>query len=158
MTDPMDRPTAMVWPVPIYVAAILAAVLAGVIVPLPWIGRPLADILLAFGWLLVAATVALYATALSAFRRARTTVKPNAAATQLITGGPFKLSRNPLYLANTILMMGLGLVTGNAWFIVLALVAAFSVQKLAIEPEERHLQARFGRAYRDYAKRVRRWI
>ena len=44
------------------------------------------------------------------------------------------------------------------WFLVLALVAAFLTQKLAIEPEERHLDVRFGKKYREYSKKVRRWI
>lgn len=158
MNDAMDRPTALPWPPLIYGAALLLAIGASIVLPSAWIGRPMSDILLAFGGLLVAATVALYVTALRAFTRARTTVQPNAAATHLITDGPFKLSRNPLYLANTILMIGIGLVTGSLWFLALGIVAAFAVQKLAIEPEERHLQARFGRSYREYAKRVRRWI
>jgi protein-S-isoprenylcysteine O-methyltransferase Ste14 len=55
-------------------------------------------------------------------------------------------------------MIGVGLITGIAWFLPLAIVAAFLTQKLAIEREERHLEARFGKRYRDYAKRVRRWI
>ncbi|GAA0003788.1 MULTISPECIES: methyltransferase family protein [Bradyrhizobium] len=66
-------------------------------------------------------------------------------------------ARNPLYLAGTILVLGIGLVSGIAWFLLLAVLAAFAVQKLAIEREERHLQARFGRTYADYAGRVRRW-
>jgi protein-S-isoprenylcysteine O-methyltransferase Ste14 len=44
------------------------------------------------------------------------------------------------------------------WFLLLAILASFTVQKLAIEREERHLQARFGETYLDYARRVRRWI
>ena len=72
--------------------------------------------------------------------------------------GPFSFTRNPLYLANTTLVLGIGLVLGIAWFLLLAVLAAFTVQKLAIEREERHLQPRFGKTYVDYAERVRRWI
>jgi protein-S-isoprenylcysteine O-methyltransferase Ste14 len=56
------------------------------------------------------------------------------------------------------LMIGIGLIAGIVWFILLAPVAAFVTQKLAIEREERHLEARFGKKYRDYTKKVRRWI
>jgi protein-S-isoprenylcysteine O-methyltransferase Ste14 len=56
------------------------------------------------------------------------------------------------------LVLGIGLVSGIVWFLLLAILAAFTVQKLAIEWEERHLQARFGETYLDYARRVRRWI
>jgi protein-S-isoprenylcysteine O-methyltransferase Ste14 len=55
-------------------------------------------------------------------------------------------------------VLGIGLVSGIAWFLFIAILAAFTVQKLAIEREERHLQARFGETYLDYAGRVRRWI
>ena len=56
------------------------------------------------------------------------------------------------------LVIGIGLIVGSLWFPLLALVAALATQKLAIEGEEKHLQERFGKKYRDYAKRVRRWI
>ena len=56
------------------------------------------------------------------------------------------------------LALGIGLVSGIVWFLLLAILAAFTVQKLAIEREERHLQARFGETYLDYARRVRQWI
>ena len=56
------------------------------------------------------------------------------------------------------LTVGIGLISGIVWFLPLALVAAFATQKLAIEREEKHLYARFGKRFRDYAKRVRRWI
>ena len=55
-------------------------------------------------------------------------------------------------------MIAIGLIAGSVWFIIMALVAAFATQKLAIEREEQHLQARFGKKYLDYARRVRRWI
>jgi protein-S-isoprenylcysteine O-methyltransferase Ste14 len=71
---------------------------------------------------------------------------------------PFSFTRNPLYLAGTTLVLGIGLVSGIVWFLLLAVLTAFAVQKLAIEREERHLQARFGRTYVDYAERARRWI
>ena len=67
-------------------------------------------------------------------------------------------TRNPIYLANTLLMIGVALISGIAWFLPLAVIAAFVTQKLAIEGEEKVLEARFGKKYRDYEKRVRRWI
>jgi hypothetical protein len=75
-----------------------------------------------------------------------------------VTSGPFFFTRNPLYLAGTMLILEIGLVSEIAWYLVLAIFAAFAVQKLAIEREEKHLEARFGKSYVDYARRVRRWI
>jgi protein-S-isoprenylcysteine O-methyltransferase Ste14 len=107
---------------------------------------------------MIAAFVALNISAIRAMRRAGTTVRPDRGTDHLVMEGPFSFTRNPLYLAGTTLVLGIGLVSGIVWFLLLAVLAAFAVQKLAIEREERHLQARFGRTYVDYAERVRRWI
>ncbi|MER9600414.1 isoprenylcysteine carboxylmethyltransferase family protein, partial [Mesorhizobium sp. M0244] len=58
----------------------------------------------------------------------------------------------------TLLLVSLACVLGSAWFLVLAFVAAFVRQKLTIESEEKVLTSKFGKKYRDYAKKVRRWI
>ena len=76
----------------------------------------------------------------------------------LVTEGPFGISRNPIYLADTLLLIGVGLVSGITWFLPVALIAASITQKVAIDKEERWLAEKFGKRYRDYAKRVRRWI
>jgi protein-S-isoprenylcysteine O-methyltransferase Ste14 len=55
-------------------------------------------------------------------------------------------------------MIAVAMIAGISWFLLLAIVAAFLTQKLAIEREEKHLAARFGRKYLDYSRRVRRWI
>ena len=158
MTDIQTRPNRLPWPPIIYLVAIAVSIALGLLFPLPWISAPLSDILFAAGWLLVAAMVALDFSAMRTMARAKTTIMPNRASEHLVTTGAFSLTRNPIYLGNTLLMIGIGLITGIAWFLPLAFVAAFLTQKLAIEREEKHLEARFGKRYRDYAKRVRRWI
>jgi protein-S-isoprenylcysteine O-methyltransferase Ste14 len=115
-------------------------------------------ILFVLGWLMIAAFVALNISAIRAMRRAGTTVRPDRGTDRLVTDGPFSFTRNPLYVAGTMLVLGIGLVSGIVWFLLLAILAAFTVQKLAIEREERHLQARFKEPYLDYARRVRRLI
>lgn len=107
---------------------------------------------------MIAVFVALNISAIRALRQAGTTVRPDRGTDHLVTDGPFSFTRNPLYLAGTILVLGIGLVSGIVWFLLLAIFAAFAVQKLAIEREGRHLQARFGKIYLDYARRVRPWI
>ena len=158
MNDVTERPNSLPWPPIIYLAAIAISFLLGVFCPLPWFAQPLSSILSAIGWLMIAAFVALIISAIRAMRRAGTTVRPDRGTDHLVTDGPFSFTRNPLYLAGTTLVLGIGLVSGIVWFLLLAVLAAFAVQKLAIEREERHLQARFGRTYVDYAERVRRWI
>lgn len=151
-------PNRFPWPPVLYLVAIAASVLANWFYPLPWIGSPLGDILFAIGALCIVGTLAIDLSAMGQLRAARTPILPTRAAEHLVTKGAFSFSRNPIYLANTLLMFGIGLVSGNVWFLLFGLVAAFATQKLAIEREERHLAQRFGKKYHDYAKRVRRWI
>lgn len=158
MSETQIRPNRIPWPPIVYVAAIAVAILAHFFLPLPWIGAPLSDLLFAAGWLAIIAAVAMEYAAMRALSRAKTTILPTKASEHLVTSGPFSFTRNPIYLGNTLLMIGIGLISGIAWFLILAVIAAFTTQKLAIEREERHLQGRFGKRYSDYTKRVRRWV
>ncbi|MDP3898022.1 MAG: isoprenylcysteine carboxylmethyltransferase family protein, partial [Mesorhizobium sp.] len=96
--------------------------------------------------------------AMRTLARHRTTVMPHRGADHLVSEGPYAFTRNPIYLGNTMLMIGVGLASGILWFLLFAILAAMATQKLAIEREERHLELRFGKRYRDYRKKVRRWI
>lgn len=158
MNDSQTAPSRVPWPPLVYLVAMATAIVLFIVYPLPWFGSPFADFLQAFGWLVLAAVIALYVTAIRALHKAKTTVSPVHAATHLVTDGVFGVSRNPLYLGNTLLMFGVGLIVGEIWFFALGIMAGFATQKLSIEPEERHLKARFGKKYLDYAKKVRRWV
>jgi protein-S-isoprenylcysteine O-methyltransferase Ste14 len=158
MTEIQARPNRLPWPPLIYLAAIAASIVLHLAYPLPFIGPPLSDILFAGGGLLIIGVVAIDVSAIRTLQRAKTTVMPHRGSEHLVTNGAFSFSRNPIYLANTMLMFGAGLLSQIVWFFPLGLIAAFLTQKLAIEREERHLEIRFGKRYRDYAKRVRRWI
>lgn len=151
-------PNRLPWPPIIYVCAIAISILLWVVYPLAWFAAPLSDILFAFGGLAIAAVVAIDVSAMRTLSRAKTTIMPHRGSDHLVTTGAFSFTRNPIYLANTLLMIGVALITGIAWFIPLGIAAAFLTQKLAIEREEKHLTLKFGKRYRDYAKKVRRWI
>ena len=89
---------------------------------------------------------------------ARTNVWPHRQADLLVTAGPFRIWRNPIYMGEMLILLGLAQVTYNIWFAILAPVFALAVFKLAILPEESHLEARFGETYLDYKSRTRRWF
>ena len=158
MTDYQDRPNTLPWPPLVYVGTAALAVLVHFLWPLPWLPFTGAEFLFAVGWLVVVLAIAMDVSAMRTMTRARTTILPHKGSEHLVTSGPFSFTRNPIYLGNTMLMIGAGLITGIAWLILFAPVAAFITQKLAIEREERHLELRFGKKYRDYTKKVRRWI
>jgi protein-S-isoprenylcysteine O-methyltransferase Ste14 len=158
MNDVTARPNSLPWPPIIFLATIVVSVALNAFYPLPWFGQPLSGILSVLGWLMIAAFAGLNISTIRALRRAGTTVRPDRGTDHLVTDGPFAFSRNPIYLAGTMLVLGIGLVWGIVWFLPLAFLAAFAVQRVAIEREEMHLQARFGETYLDYTRRVRRWI
>jgi protein-S-isoprenylcysteine O-methyltransferase Ste14 len=158
MSDAVKKPGVLPLPPLIYVAAIAISIVLHYAYPLPWLSSPLSDILFAAGWLVLLGVAALLFTAIRTMTRAKTTLNPNATPDHLVTSGPFAITRNPMYLANTLLMIGVGMISGITWFLPLAVIAAFLTQKVSIEREEKMLTEKFGKRYRDYAKHVRRWI
>ena len=158
MTESESRPNVFPWPPVIYGVAILAGALSGYVLPLPWVGSPLSDFLFGIGLMLIAVALFIDFRAMRLMHAHKTTIMPNKGASHLVTVGPFGFSRNPIYLANTMLTVGAGLMSGIVWFLPFAAIAAIITQELAIKREEKHLSAKFPKAWRDYAKKVRRWI
>ncbi len=153
--DVAERPNVLPWPPMIYATAALAAVVLGRFLPLGFEpGRAVRTA----GVLLACAAVALDISAMAVMWRARTNIFPHRGADALITSGPFHWSRNPIYLGNTLVMLGMALFLGAPWFAALGLAAAAFVQHLAIRREEAHLAQRFGEAWRNYAARTPRWL
>lgn len=156
--NPDTPPNKIPWPPIILVCSIIAGFVLGAFLPLPWTAGAARDVLQGAGFVLIAIAILLYTLTIRELWSHKTTVNPTAKSTHLVTTGPFAFSRNPIYLGNVLLMVGIGLAFSNAWLILIAFIAAWLEQRFAILREERHLEARFGRAWRDYSKRVRRWI
>lgn len=110
------------------------------------------------GWFLVAGGAWLIAWSVLALRRAGTTVRPDRASSALVVVGPFRFSRNPLYLSFVLVYAGAALLTGTLWALVALPLVVWTVVHTAITSEERYLAARFGGTYEDYRRRVRRWL
>ncbi|MEI9899499.1 MAG: isoprenylcysteine carboxylmethyltransferase family protein [Hyphomicrobium sp.] len=155
--DIARRPSAVPWPPILLVGVILAAIALGYLVPVPWPGiDDFAARLIGRGVGVVG--IALLVWAILTLRGHETTVLPDAGASRLVTSGPFSRFRNPIYLADTMILLGAAELTKNVWLVAAAALFATLVTWLAILPEERHLEARFGRAYLDYKAKSRRWI
>lgn len=152
------RPNRLPWPPMIYAAALAAGLALQGALPLAWpaLVPPLA--VQGAGALLAVTGLSLDVWALATLHRARTNILPHRPAEHLVTHGPFALSRNPIYLGNTLLTLGLGLALLNPWLVAAAPLAALATDRLAARREERHLAARFGEAFTAYAARVPRWI
>ena len=89
---------------------------------------------------------------------AGTNVNPLLPAIAVVTGGPFRFSRNPLYLALAMLFLGLSLAIGTWWGVVVAAPVLLVMHYGVILREERYLERKFGESYRRYRSRVRRYL
>jgi protein-S-isoprenylcysteine O-methyltransferase Ste14 len=155
--DPSTAPSAVPWPPLLFAVAIVAALVMGRVWPLSWPGLDdLAARVIGLG--IGVAGMALAAWALVALGRAGTTVRPDRPSSALVTAGPYRRLRNPIYVADVMMLLGLAELTKNVWFALLAAVFAILVTRLAIIPEESHLEGRFGDDYVAYKERTRRWI
>ena len=154
----MDRPSAIPWPPLLYMSAIAAAFYLGSTYPLLWLPKSISDGLFAVGVLMVVGGLAFDLYAIRTLFAHKTTVMPTKGAVKLVTSGPYSISRNPIYVGNTILTFGLGIAMANPWFFITAIVAAVATNFLQIVPEEKHLQHVFGKQWHVYTRKVRRWI
>ena len=154
--DPHSRPRTWILPPAPYAAALVGGwwldrhVLA---LPLDWglATRPL-------GWLLAGIGLLLFGWTLLTFWRHRTTVNPYKAASSLCTGGPFRFSRNPIYVGDGFLLGGVSLLLETFWPLLFAPLIWALLRYGVIRHEETHLEEKFGDAYRAYRARVRRWL
>ena len=98
--------------------------------------------------------------AVATFKKARTTVNPFTpdASSSLVASGIFRRSRNPMYLALIIVLLGWGLYLANLFSLFIAAGFVLYMNRFQIQPEERALEESFGTEFLDYKKRVRRWI
>ena len=142
-------------PPSLYAGAYLAGLALERLRPLPHppavVARPLGAALLALGAALPAAGAAL-------FRRRRTSVLPHRPTSALVTSGPYRLTRNPMYVGFTLAHAGLALRQGSTWALLGLVPALAAVDRLVIAREERYLTRAFGEPYRAYTARVRRWL
>ena len=110
------------------------------------------------GWTLVATGAAVAIWGIVTLRRAGTTVIPGERPNALAEAGPFRFSRNPIYLSDLLFVAGLALILRAPWAVFLVVPFQQVLQRLFILPEEAVLEQDLGQPYRDYKARVRRWI
>ena len=110
------------------------------------------------GLVLAVAGCALSAAAAGRFVLRRTTLHPTGQPSRLVVSGAHAWSRNPMYLALTVIYVGLALALGRAWPLILVVLPWASMNWVTIPFEEARLRETFGQDYADYRRRVRRWI
>lgn len=152
---PADHAGVRLPPPLIYVVVFGLGLLLQQIAP---ISIPLIAPVRAAALLLVAVGVLLVVWSNVLFRREHTSMVPVRPTNALVIRGPYRLTRNPMYLGLLSIYIGTALWFGTAWAIILTPVVIVAVYFLAIAKEERYLEQKFGDAYRQYRTQVRRWI
>jgi protein-S-isoprenylcysteine O-methyltransferase Ste14 len=109
-------------------------------------------------WTFVALFAAIVGWSFLNFARRRTTIIPNKPANVLVIEGPYRFTRNPMYLGLACLTAGVGLWLNTWWVLILLVPAVVAIDRLVIAREEAYLRRRFGAAYDAFTSRVRRWI
>ena len=92
------------------------------------------------------------------FRRSGQDENPWKPTPRIVDSGPFRITRNPMYLQMLLVCVGVAVMLANGWILLLTPFAGWVLQRFAILPEEAYLDRKFGDTYRAYRRRVRRWL
>jgi protein-S-isoprenylcysteine O-methyltransferase Ste14 len=154
-SNTQDKAGIIAPPPLIYLAGFGMGLLLHRLLPMALLPEGLARIL---GWSLIIAALALAALSLRVLVRAGTSVDPYKPTTALVTAGPYRYSRNPLYLSLTAIYMGVALVMNVLWPLPLLPLVLWIIQRGVIAREESYLERKFGEAYLCYKARTPRWL
>jgi len=158
MSEP-DAAAVRIFPPGVPVLTILAGVVldrvwpigSGLALPTPeryWVG----------GLIVVGSILGLGWWSVRLFRRTGQNENPWKPTPAIVASGPFRITRNPMYLQMALVCIGFAVLLSSVWILLLTPVCAWLLQRFAILPEEAYLERKFGDAYRAYKGRVRRWL
>ena len=116
------------------------------------------SVLVFSGFILVGISLLIIGITAWSFRRLKTHIEPWKPTTTIITTGCFAVSRNPIYLALCVACLGVGMILQSWWVLFSVIPAALLLYHFVIAREEAYLEEKFGEAYVQYKKRVRRWL
>jgi len=153
-TAPPDTPGLKIPPPVLYAVPLALGLWANHLHPQPVLPSPAAPVV---GAVLVALSLIGFV-AVWAFRRAGTSPNPWRPATALVVSGPYRITRNPMYLGFTLLYLGITLWVNSLWPLLPLPIILILIQRLVIVKEESYLERRFGEEFRQYRARVRRWL
>ena len=151
-----DAPKFRIWPPVALGVPLLAGLIATATAGDPFTLN--SDIARTVGWTLLAVFAVWNGWTLAVMAANRTAVLPGGATRVVLDRGPFRLSRNPLYVGLVVLDVGLALLWPSGWALIGVPIGVALLSWGAIVPEERYLRATFGTEYDDYRRRVRRWL
>jgi len=152
-----DSPGVNLMPPAVFWACLIAGGVLEYLFPqdFPFLSR---TVRILSGTLLGGAGFAFMAAAHETFKRTGTPVPTNLPATAIVVRGAYRFSRNPMYVGGSALFLGIGAAAGSPWILALYLPLAMYLACYVVPREERYLEREFGNPYRQYRRKVRRWV
>ena len=150
-----DNPSVIAFPPLIFGGALIIGLIVHYFVPIQFLAGTLSIWL---GVLLILVAGPIILSAVRTIRRAQTAFDLRKPTTSIVTEGAFRFSRNPAYLALTLLYLGIASLINSIWVFLMIVPTVIVMQRGVIEREERYLERKFGEEYLRYKERVRRWI
>ena len=157
-TDIQDNPGVIAPPPFIYAGGLALGLLLQRLVPLKYLPRASRGIGLTLGCTGISMGLAVLVSGFRQMNQAHTNINPTRPATTIVTEGPFRFTRNPLYLGMTLLYIGITFLVNSFWLILILPVVLGLMNFGVIAREERYLEHKFGSQYLAYKQRVRRWV
>ena len=137
----------------------LGSIALGLVLHLLWPARlvPL-SVSTPGGAIVTVLAIALFVSAVRTLRAAGTPIPGNRPTTTIVRTGPYRFSRNPIYLAFSLLQLGISIWVNSVWLLATLAGAVALIHYVVIRREEQYLERRFGARYLDYKASVRRWL
>jgi protein-S-isoprenylcysteine O-methyltransferase Ste14 len=145
----------LVRPPLVYLTSLVTGALIQLVTPLPFLPQSLA---VPLGSSLVLVAIALLSYAVAKFRAAGTPVPARKPTTMIVSSGPYRFSRNPIYLAFSVFQLGIAIWVNSLWLLATLVGAVALIHYVVIPREEQYLERRFGTEYLKYKSSVRRWL
>ena len=156
MADSTDTPNVVVRPPVAWAVAVLAGLSLNWLMPLPFVPA-----VVPAGWLgamVFALALALFAWAITTMTRAGSNVPTSLPTTNIVDTGPYRFTRNPIYLGMVLGLIGLSIALNSLWLLLTLVLFAVTIRYGVIAREEAYLEHKFGDVYGRYRARVRRWL
>ena len=156
MDDRADAAQVIIRPPLAWGLAVIAGLALNWLAPLPLLPADLPA-----GWLgamVFVLALALFAWAIVTITRAGSNVPTNLPTTTIVESGPYRFTRNPIYLAMFLGLIGLAIAFDNLWLLLMLVPFALVIHYGVVTREEAYLERKFGDVYRGYRSRVRRWL
>ena len=156
MDNTADTAQVIIRPPLAWGLAVIAGLTLNWLVPLPFLPADLPA-----GWLgamVFVLAVALFAWAIVTITRAGSKVPTNRPTTTIVEAGPYRFTRNPVYLGMFLGLIGLAIAFDNLWLLIMLVPFALVIRYAVVAREEAYLERKFSDIYHGYRSRVRRWL